>query len=116
MGMNSTLLAKETFDIFNPALPDTLVDLPGETFLQKLLRTGISLVFVAGSVIFLFMILTGAVQWISSGSDKAKLEGAQKQITHALIGLALLLSTFAIIRLLGSIFGIDLLNINLPKL
>lgn len=116
MEMSPVLLAKETFDIFNPALPDTLGDLPGETFLQKLLRTGVSFILVVGSIIFFFVLLTGGIKWITAGGDKAKLEGAQKQITHALIGLGLLLSTFVIIQLIESLFGVSLLNITLPTL
>lgn len=62
------------------------------------------------------MMLVGGIGWISGGGDKARLESAQKQITHSLIGLAILFSVFAIIKLVGSLFGIDLLKITLPTL
>lgn len=102
--------------IINKALPGTLSVLTGTSFLRKLLRTGISLAFTVGTIIFFFMLLVGGVKWISGGSDKARLEGAQKQITHALVGLAILLLSFAIIGLIGYLFGIDLLKISLPTL
>lgn len=105
-----------TGKIFNKVLPEDLSRTPGTTFLQKILQVGIRLFFVAGAIIFFFMLLIGGVKWISAGGDKARLEGAQKQITHALAGLAILLSTFAIIRLVGYLFGIDLLTITLPTL
>ncbi len=116
MEMNSVLLAKETFDIFNPALPDKLGDLPGETFLQKFIVSGISLMLIAGSVIFFFILISGGIKWLSSSGDKVKLESAQKQISSGLVGLVILLSSFAVIKLIEALFGIDLLNITLPTL
>ncbi len=102
--------------VVNPVLPAGLSRTPGTTFLQNLLQGGIRLFFVAGTIIFFFMLLIGGIGWISAGGDKARLEGAQKRITHALVGLAILLSTFAIIELVGYLFGIDLLKITLPTL
>jgi len=105
-----------TGKVYNPALPQDLRDTSGPAFLQKILQLGISLALVIGAIIFFFMLLVGGISWISGGGDKAKLESAQKKITHALIGLAILLSTFAIIKLVGYLFGIDLLKITLPTL
>ena len=102
--------------VYNPVLPKELSDTSGPVFLQNILQLGIRLVLVIGTVIFFFMMLIGGIKWISGGGDKARLEGAQKQITHSLIGLAILLSAFAIIKLVGSLFGIDLLKITLPTL
>lgn len=102
--------------IYNPVLPKSLSDTSDPTFLQNVLQLGIRLFFVAGAIVFFFMLLIGGIKWISAGGDKARLEGAQKQITHALVGLAILLSTFAIIGLIGYLFGIDLLKITLPTL
>ena len=101
--------------IYNPALKE-LSDTSGPAFLQNILQLAIRLFFVVGAVIFFFMMLIGGIKWISAGGDKARLEGAQKQITHALVGLAILLSTFAIIKLVGYLFGIDLLKFTLPTL
>ena len=105
-----------TGKVYNPALPINLSRTPGTSFLQKILQLGISLALVIGAIIFFFMLLVGGISWISGGGDKAKLESAQKKITHALIGLAILLSTFAIIKLVGYLFGIDLLKFTLPTL
>ena len=105
-----------TGKVRNPVLPIGLSTTPGTVFLQNLLQGGIRLFFVAGAIIFFFMLLIGGIKWISAGGDKARLESAQKQITHALVGLAILLSTFAIIKLVGYLFGIDLLKFTLPTL
>lgn len=102
--------------IHNPFLPSNLSSLTGVGFLQKFLNLAITLCLVVGGVIFFFMLLSGGIRWIASSGDKTQLEEARKQITHALIGMALLLSTFAIIQLIQSLFGVSLLNISLPTL
>lgn len=102
--------------IVNPILPDNLTTMPGTTFLGKFLRTGISLVLIAGTVIFFFILTSGGIRWLSSSGDKANLESAQKQISSGLVGLVILLSSFVIIKLIETLFGIDLLNITLPTL
>jgi hypothetical protein len=88
----------------------------GTEFLSSLLKSGIVLIFVAGGVLFFFILTTGGIKWLSSSGDKAKLESAQKQISSSLVGLVILLSSFAIIKLIEVLFGIDLLNITLPTL
>ena len=105
-----------TGKVYNPVLPLTLSKTPGVSFLQKLIKTGIIGLLTGGSILFFFILASGGVKWISSAGDKVKLESAQKQITSGLTGLAILLSVFAIIKLIETLFGIDLLNITLPTL
>lgn len=102
--------------VINPVLPLNLSITPGVAFLGNIVRLGISLAFVVGALIFFFMLLSGGIKWISAGGDKVRMEGAQKQLTHALVGLLLLLSVFAIINLIERLFGISLLNITIPTL
>lgn len=105
-----------TGNIVNPILPNNLQTMPGGVFLGKFIRTGIGLAFLIGIVIFFFILTSGGIKWLSSSGDKTHLESAQKQITSALVGLAILLTTFAIIQLIETIFGVSLLNITLPTL
>ena len=105
-----------TGKIYNRALPIKINTISGVNFLRRFLQTGIKFGFFVGSIIFFFLLLIGAIKWISSSGDKARLEGAQKQITHALVGLVILLSIFAIISVIESIFGISITNISLPTL
>jgi len=102
--------------IKNPLLSEDMNRLTGTTFLQKVITLVIELLFVGGTIIFFIMLLSGGIRWIASGGDKTQLEGAKGQITHALIGLVILFSAFAIIKLIGYLFSIDLLNLTLPTL
>jgi len=102
--------------IVNPVLPNKLSTMPGTIFLKNILKSGITLILIAGSVIFFFILTSGGLKWLSSSGDKVKLESAQKQISSGFVGLVILLSSFAIIKLIETLFGIDLLNITLPTL
>ncbi|OGM21459.1 hypothetical protein A2955_02570 [Candidatus Woesebacteria bacterium RIFCSPLOWO2_01_FULL_37_19] len=115
---SNPLYAVTTNGIGNPALSNTLRALNGVQFIQRLLPALITMLLIIGSIIFLFVFLLGAVQWISSGGDKAALESAKSKITNALIGIAILLTLFAIINLIEIFFGtrIRYFNINSIKL
>lgn len=100
----------------NPVLPSELQALSGFQFIQRLITTAIGVGVIVGIVLFFFLLLIGAIRWITAGGDKGQIESAGKTITNALIGLAILLSIFAIIQLIGHFFDLDLLNIKIPYL
>lgn len=106
----------EAQPITNPALGDKLQSLSGIEFFQKLLPAAIGLGFVVGSLLFVFIMLIGAIQWISSGGDKAAVEAARGKISNAIIGLVALFSIIAIIKVIESFFGINILTIDIGPL
>lgn len=112
--MTKNLLAQIT----NPALGDTLqtYNNDGAGFVSQLISVGITLMFIAGFVIFVFMFITGGVQWIMSSGDKAAVEGARGRIMHAILGLFVLFFIFAFIKLVEGLFDISLVNITIPTL
>ncbi|QLG69920.1 MAG: hypothetical protein CH104c_0689 [Candidatus Woesebacteria bacterium] len=99
--------------IKNPALGEGVRNLSGTEFFNKLLPNLISLSFIVGAIIFVAIIIVGAIQWIISGGDKAAIESAKSKITNAVIGLVILLSLFAIIYILENFFGIKLLELRI---
>jgi hypothetical protein len=105
--------------ITNPVLPAPNAGASGNagvTFLQKAIPAAITFGFVIGIIIFFFMLLIGAIKWISSAGDKTALEGAKSTITNALIGLVILFALFAIIQLINTFFGLHLMNLTLPTI
>jgi len=103
-------------DISNPVLTDTLNYKSGLGFFQILIPNLISLAFVIGVILFVVIMITGAIQWISSGGDKNALEGARGKITNAIVGIVLLFTVYAIIRLVQDFFGITILTLDISKL
>src|SRR3990170_4634532 len=79
--------------IHNPALGG-LGGLPGPQFFAQLIPALIGLAFVVGVFAFVFYFLFGAVSWIVAGGDKVAIEVARSRVTHAVVGLTVLLLTF----------------------
>ena len=75
----------------------------------------ISLVLILVAIIFFFILVIGGLKWITSGGDEKKVAAARAQITNALIGLVIVFAAWAIMKLIGSVFGIDILgNLVIP--
>jgi hypothetical protein len=75
----------------------------------------IKLILVIAGLAFFFILVIGGVKWIISGGDKAHTEGARNQITAALVGLVIVFSAWAIIQLINTFFGVNILELTLPS-
>ena len=102
--------------IENPILGPGLQGLSGPEFFQGLLRALINLGFIIGVTVFFFILLIGAIQWITSGGDKGAVESARGKVTNALVGLVILLAIFAIINLVELFFGTNILFFDIGDL
>ena len=74
----------------------------------------IAAMVISGLMVFFYLIM-GGIQYITSGGDKAQAEAARDRITYALIGLVIVVGSFAIIKLIESFFGLHILSPELPK-
>jgi hypothetical protein len=61
-----------------------------------------------GALLVLINLLQAGIDWISSGGDSSKLEGARNRITNAVIGLILLSASFALWILVRDFLGIEM--------
>lgn len=77
-----------------------------ESFVSAIL--GI-LTFLA-AVFFVVQFVIGGFMWVSSGGDKGKLEQARNRMVYGVIGMIIIVASYSIIGLLGSLLGIDLLR------
>jgi len=68
------------------------------------------IVAIAG-LILLIMLLWGAMEWITSGGDKGKVEKARNRITQSIIGMIVLAAVLAIFSLLQTTLNFQLFNI-----
>lgn len=102
--------------ITNPALGETLQGKSGIEFFQDLVPSLVGLAFVIGTLVFFFIMIIGAVQWISSGGDKTAIEGARGKIANALVGVVILFGLFALLKVLEDFFGIHILTLDISPL
>ena len=85
-------------------------------FFSKFLSNLLGLGLIIGVLIFFFIMIIGAIQWISSGGDKNALEEAKHKITNAIIGIVILFSVFAILKVIEMFFGISILTLDIGSL
>ena len=90
--------------------PLTTITIPG------ILSALVIGVLVIAAILFFFMLVIGGIRWITSGGDKGGTEAARNQITAALIGLVIVFAAWAIISLVGTLFGISVLaGLSIPS-
>lgn len=82
----------------------------GMTTTQQIVRNGIGIVFVLVIVAAVILLSWAGIMWASSQGDKQKVTNARKMIVFTILGLVLVLSSFIIINLIGSIAGVGLLK------
>jgi hypothetical protein len=70
----------------------------------------IGFITVLGGLFFLVYMLIAAFDWIQAGGDSGKIDKAKTKMTNGAIGLLVMILAFGIIGIIGSVFGIDLLN------
>lgn len=102
-------------EITNPVLKE-LGQKSGLSFFQSFIPGLIGLGFAAGTIIFFFILILGAIQWITGGGDKQALEGARGKITNAIIGIIILFSIFAILSLIETFFNINIMTLDIGPL
>ena len=80
------------------------------TLLSNTLSIIVGVLTVIAGIWFLFQIITAGYQWLISGGDKASVAAARDKLTFSLIGLVIIVMAFAIVSLVGTLFGIDFLR------
>lgn len=107
--------------IKNPALPKApILGEPGNTgggiAIGKLIGNIIGAIMILGFLFAMFYLLTGGLSWISSNGDKAQLEAARNKLTHAIIGLLIIASVWAIMNIVAPFLGLQFPNLQLPTI
>jgi hypothetical protein len=86
-------------------------DLPGsESDFGGFLGGIMSALMVIAAVFVLLQLIWGAIDWISSGGDKSKVEAARNKIMNAVIGLIVLASATALFMLIQQFLDICVLS------
>src|SRR3989304_6828731 len=80
------------------------------TIVPRLINIG----FIVAAVVFVFIFIFGAFGWITAGGDKGKLAEARARITHAIVGLLILLIIYFIVQLVNYILGLNIGGIGGP--
>lgn len=71
--------------------------------------TAFGVLTVAAGIWFIIQILMGSFQWLASSGEKQALQNAQKRLANAILGLFVVIFSYALIAIVGAIFGINIL-------
>jgi len=64
---------------------------------------------IVGSIWFMFQLLFGGYEWISSSGDTKKLTNARQRIMNGFFGLVIVIAAWIMIAVVGKFFGYDIL-------
>lgn len=82
--------------------------------ISTLLSNLVAFFSILAGLWFGFQLFLGAWGWLSSGGDKHGLETARNRMIHAIIGLIIVVFSIAIIGIIGTVFGLNIL-LNNPQ-
>lgn len=102
--------AGSVFDVFGKiTLPPAIRNLgTGSAAISLVLSNIVTLIFIAAGIVFLFMIVISAFQFITSGGDKEAVGKARGRLTWAIIGITILALAFVIVRTVAEITGFNM--------
>ncbi len=83
--------------------------------LQLILQILIDLVIGVGGIYFFFQLFIGGYNFLTAGGDKDAVQKAQLRIRNAVIGIVLILSVFAIVYIVETVFGIPIRLFTIPN-
>jgi hypothetical protein len=79
-----------------------------------LILAALNLLMIVAVLFFFLSILLGGIRMILSGGNKDQMDSARRQLVNALIGIVLVFSVWAISSLVEAVFGVSLLNFDIP--
>lgn len=77
----------------------------GETTIESTAGTGVGILLSLIGLIFFVLMIYGGITWLTARGEEAQVDRARKIITSTIIGLILVISTYAITYFILSQFG-----------
>ena len=76
--------------------------------LAALIGNLIDVIMIVAGIAFFVYLAMGGLRYITAGGDVKQTQEAGKQITNAVIGLAIVVGSFAITRIIERVLGISI--------
>ena len=92
--------------INNPVLNKQNISSDSTGYFNSVIQSLISILFIFGLIYFVYHFILAGYKMISSQGDPKKYEEAQHALLYSLIGIIIIFSVFALLRLVGNLFGI----------
>ena len=106
MKLVSKVLAQSSITINEPT--------SGVKDIGKFLSAAIQVAMIIAAILTFAFLVWGGIQWILSGGDKTQTQAARDRITMALVGLGIVAAAWALMKVIGYFFGVDVFQFNIP--
>lgn len=73
--------------------------------LEGLFSNVVSVILGFGGIVLFVLLIVGGFNYLTSGGDPKKIEGAKATLTYAIIGIVVLVLAFLILRLIETLTG-----------
>lgn len=106
-------------DAIGTITPPASVPDPGAdptAYVSGLIKAGVSLLLVVAFVIFFIWTILAGLRFVFAGGDSKNISAAWSQIYWGIIGMAVVMGAFAIVKLVETFFGVTIFtNFQLPS-
>lgn len=73
-----------------------------------IVSTIISVLFAIAGLLFFVMIIISGIKMITAGADKEKFNSAKSTLTHAVIGIVIVIASYLILEIILGLLGINI--------
>lgn len=80
------------------------------TDLGVLIRVLMQTVMLVAGLLVLGLLILGGLSYITSQGDKMQVDKAQKILTYALVGFVIIVASYAIARVIETVFGVAIVS------
>lgn len=109
------VLAAAGDEIQNTAIPAAITGKGSGGGLAFYIATLWRTVVTVGGIAFIIYLVWGGVEYLTSGGDKARIDDASKKISSSVIGLGILVGSYAITFFIEKVFKINILQPIFPS-
>ncbi len=78
--------------------------------LTKIFSNTLGVLTIIGGLMFILYFVLGGIQWLTSSGDREGVEKAKHQMTNAVIGLIIVVASYSIAFIVGTVLGIEILT------
>lgn len=90
--------------------PESLDSAGFTSSLELYISDIIGAITVLAILFFIVFSFLAAYEWVTAGSDSSKVEKAKNRFIWGTLGLVLVVASYAIVGLIGSLVGVPILN------
>lgn len=102
--------------ITNPAIQKQASGIGQDKLFARYIAVLWKAMVIIGGIIILLYLVWGALDWIMSGSNPERLKRAKDKMFNGIFGLVILVLSYAIIKVISTITGLNILNPIWPTL